>query len=116
MTIDTEHFKEKLLAEKAVLEKQLGRVAHQISADGDWAADIPEPDESEQDPNTQADRIEEFETNIATMNVIESRYRDVLDALIRIQKGTYGICEDTGKQISIERLNANPSARNTVVQ
>jgi len=36
---------------------------------------------------------------------------DVLDALGRIERGTYGICEMTGKPIEPERLAALPWAR-----
>ena len=32
------------------------------------------------------------------------------EALIRIQNGTYGICEETGEEIGIKRLEARPIA------
>ena len=34
-----------------------------------------------------------------------------LDALERIEKGTYGICEVGNEEIEEDRLNANPAAR-----
>jgi DnaK suppressor protein len=37
--------------------------------------------------------------------------RDLNDALAKIQNGTYGICEGTGKPISKARLEAQPWAR-----
>ena len=36
---------------------------------------------------------------------------DVVDAIRRIERGTYGICEMTGKPIEAERLRAIPWAR-----
>jgi len=32
----------------------------------------------------------------------------IQDALVRIENGTYGICEECGEEISMERLNARP--------
>jgi len=37
--------------------------------------------------------------------------KEIDDALERIEKGTYGICEGTGKPIPKARLEANPWAR-----
>jgi len=36
---------------------------------------------------------------------------EIDDALVRIENGTYGICEGTGKPISKDRLKAKPWAR-----
>jgi DnaK suppressor protein len=53
-----------------------------------------------------------------TDRAIELRARDrqrkliakIEDALIRIDEGTYGFCEETGEPISIKRLEARPIA------
>jgi RNA polymerase-binding protein DksA len=37
--------------------------------------------------------------------------KEVLEAIRRIERGTYGICEITGEPISTERLNSVPWAR-----
>jgi len=39
---------------------------------------------------------------------------DVLDAIRRIERGTYGICEMTGEPIEAERLRAIPWARYSI--
>ena len=39
------------------------------------------------------------------------RIKEVLDAIRRIERGTYGICESTGEPISTERLDSVPWAR-----
>lgn len=36
---------------------------------------------------------------------------DIDEALRRMEEGTYGVCEATGKEIPIERLRAVPTAR-----
>ena len=40
--------------------------------------------------------------------------RDLNDGLAKIQNGTYGICEGTGKPISKARLEAQPWARYSI--
>ena len=40
--------------------------------------------------------------------------REIDEALEKIENGTYGICEGTGKPISIERLEALPWAKYTI--
>ncbi|MBP1969550.1 RNA polymerase-binding transcription factor DksA [Virgibacillus natechei] len=46
--------------------------------------------------------------------VREDRLQDINDALERIANGTYGLSEKSGKPIPIERLEAQPAARNLV--
>lgn len=42
---------------------------------------------------------------------LQQRLEDVQDALIRIEKGTYGKCEGCGNNIPPERLEAIPAAK-----
>lgn len=49
-----------------------------------------------------------------TLGLIEGEralLRDIDDALVRIDKGTYGVCEATGKPIGKARLRARPWAK-----
>lgn len=66
---------------------------------------------SEPDPNDRATlesersfRLEEYQRHQKTINDIDL-------SLQRIDKSEYGYCEETGAQISIRRLLANPTAR-----
>lgn len=111
--IDTDYFKNKLTDEKNLLEQELAMSGTKVG-EHDWAASAPVPDTSEEDPTYQADRVEEFEQNVATINELEKRYRDVLDALSRIEQGTYGMCDVDGNEIELERLEANPAARTCI--
>ena len=40
--------------------------------------------------------------------------KEIYDALTRINNKSYGYCEDTGKDIGIKRLMANPVARYSI--
>ena len=52
-----------------------------------------------------------FDTNAAIVADLETRYNEVLMALTRIDSGTYGVCDEGGEPIEMERLNADPAAR-----
>lgn len=112
MAIDTEHFKEKLLAEKASLEKELEDVGRKNPDNpSDWEAVPEEKDTSQADENTVADGIAGYEENNAIVNTLESRYNDIRSGLDKIEKGVYGYCQVCKKEIEIDRLEANPAAR-----
>lgn len=114
MTIDYEHFKQKLEAEKKQLEAELGKVGR-INPDNpsEWEATptLKDRDTSQADENTVADSIEEYEDNAAIVTTLEKRYNDIKSGLDKIKHGTYGICQICGKEIETDRLEANPSAR-----
>lgn len=51
----------------------------------------------------------EAEKAIALENHMRGMLAAVEDAIHRIEAGTYGICDDCGKKIDLERLEALPS-------
>jgi len=53
----------------------------------------------------------EYETKLLLSATQTEYLRDIEDALNRIEDGTYGFCEVTGKAINIERLEALPTAK-----
>lgn len=107
-----EQFKKKLLAEKADLEAELGGIGrrNQTSASG-WEATTGGIEVDSADENEVADKLEELEENTGIVNQLDKQLKEVLDALERIENGTYGICEVCGKEIEEDRLLANPSSR-----
>ncbi len=113
MTLDINYFKEKLLAEKKHLETELSSVAQQGHKDkNDWQARGTLNDDSvDADPNEVADKIEEYETNYGIVDNLKSNLAEVINALTKIDAGTYGICEVSGDPIEEDRLMANPAAR-----
>jgi RNA polymerase-binding transcription factor DksA len=66
------------------------------------------------DSNNIADFGEEADERIATLAELETRYRNVVRALEKIEAGTFGLCEISGEPIEEARLNANPAARTCV--
>jgi RNA polymerase-binding protein DksA len=53
----------------------------------------------------------EQEMSMSLLETEERQLEDVADALGRIDKGTFGICEECGQEINAERLQAVPYAR-----
>lgn len=112
--INLEYFREKLLAEKAHLEKELAGVGR-INPDNpnDWEATPGDINDNDADPNKLADNFEEYEARTATLKEFEDQLKDITDALDKMEKGTYGKSEISGEPIEKERLEAYPAARYT---
>ncbi|MBI1999220.1 MAG: hypothetical protein HYS74_01010 [Parcubacteria group bacterium] len=111
--IDTAYFKQKLEEEKALLLKELASVgAPNPRNPEDWDAKESAEEATERaDLNTAADIHEETEERHAVTDTLEERLQEVNDALERMVRGKYGICEIGNEEIERERLRANPAAR-----
>ena len=110
--MNTAQYKDKLLAEKALLEQELGAIGHTNPQNpDDWH---PEPERGgvveTADKNLAADRLEDFEERVAVNAALEERYREIENALLRVESNTYGTCAVCGGPIEEERLEANPAA------
>lgn len=111
MNIDTNYFKVKLLEEKTEVESSLKDIASYNEKTDSWEA-MPEAQEGpEADFNDLADRLEDYEERGAMVKTLSARLKDIENALQKIEQGNYGICEESGEPIEIERLEANPAAR-----
>lgn len=81
---------------------------------GNWDAAYPKFAEEESGSHSssdeEADEVEEYEARLAAEHSLESRLLEVVRALERVQKQTYGMCAKCHKPIPIERLRANPAA------
>ncbi|MSR73221.1 hypothetical protein EXS61_01265 [Candidatus Parcubacteria bacterium] len=110
--INTNHFKEELKKELALVESELKTVGvHNPENPSDWeATPPPSSDILAGDANEAAYRLETYEENAGILKELEIRYNEILGALERIKKGTYGICSVSGEPIEKERLEANPAA------
>ena len=110
--MDTEYFKEKLEEELFLVEKELNEIGRKNPDNkNDWEAEPADMNVDSADSNETADNIEEYEENTAVLKELEPKYNDIKNALEKIEKGTYGICEVSGEPIEEERLIANPAAR-----
>lgn len=114
MTLDTAvlaQLKEKLVAEKTRLEAELRRFAKPTGGEGNFETQF---DVIGTDPDENATEVEEYTDNLALEGTLESQLKDVYDALDKMEKGTYGVCEKTGEDIPVDRLMAYPAARTKV--
>ncbi len=113
--IDAKTMKElKLMleTEQEHLRQELSGIGTQNLVTGDWQAVPMQTDgEAESDYTDQADYVEDFESRSARLSEIEKKFKSVTDALAKMDAGTYGICEKSGKPIELDRLMANPAAR-----
>ncbi|MDO8561875.1 MAG: TraR/DksA C4-type zinc finger protein [bacterium] len=100
-----------LESELAALEEELALHGRAIPETNDWQGTTGGLTGEEADPNDAADQMEELATNVPLVAELEKRYKDVVQALQDMERGTYGICEDGEEEIPIERLRANPAAR-----
>lgn len=109
---DIQYFKEKLLKEKNLLEEELKSIG-QVSPENptQWSATTRDIETDSADDNEVADKFEELEENEAIISKLEPQYKEVLEALARIENGKYGICEISEDEIERDRLEANPSAK-----
>lgn len=103
--------KKKLLGEKARLEAGLLVLAKPTGSVGDYETRM---EEIGTDPDENATEVEGYIDNLGLETNLESQLKDVTDALAKMDKGTYGVCEKTGKEISPERLQAYPAARTAI--
>ena len=53
----------------------------------------------------------EYETKLLLSATQKEYLREIDEALQRVEDGTYGVCEVSGKAIGLERLRALPTAR-----
>jgi len=63
------------------------------------------------DPDDNATEVEGYVDNLGLETNLEAQLKDANDALDKMSKGTYGVCEITGEEINVDRLKAYPSAR-----
>ncbi len=104
-----DELKAMLLKEKEDLEKNLGRIAKPINKEeGDYETSF---EELGTDKDDNATEVDQYSQNLSVENSLEKQLQDVLDALETMEKGTYGKCENCEKDVPLERLRVNPSAR-----
>jgi len=108
-----EQFKTNLLEEKGRIENDIKATgATRNKTKGRWKIKIPFFGSwGTIEQNEAADQVEEYIGELSMEKELEARLKDIEDALEKIEKGNYGVCEKCSKDIEIERLKANPEAR-----
>jgi DnaK suppressor protein len=104
---ELEHFRELLLGKRRELVGDMGQMEREAlrSAGGTNLSNLP---------LHMADMGTDNYEQEFTLGLVEKErnlLREINQALAKIQDGTYGICEGTGKPISKARLEAQPWAR-----
>lgn len=108
-----DEMKDTLLAEKERLEKSLSRFAKRTPAvdTEDFDTSFPEYGDDEDE---NAVEIADYTNNLSLESELEKELRDIINALERIDAGTYGIDKYTGEPIGEARLRARPTSTSTV--
>ncbi len=111
-----EKIKFHLEREKKNLEDSLSKIAKKnTEVKDDYEAQKPLMGESLEESlingEIEADEIEELANRTGIEQELELQLKDVNEALSKIEKNKYGICENCGKEIPRDRLEANPTAR-----
>ncbi len=70
--------------------------------------------DSPQDPADAGTTLSDTDRAEAVLAAVQFQRRQVMDALVRIEKGTYGVCADCGRAIPEGRLDARPEAARCV--
>ena len=105
------HFQKKLSEEKVRLEEELVLLGKKVG-EGEYKTTL---NDMGSDEDEAASEVEEYVDNLSVEANLEEQLQEVNAALGRIEAGTYGICEVSGQEIAIERLEAYPSARKAIL-
>lgn len=95
-----EHFRNLLNAWKRELMEEVDRTMLHMKDD---AANFP-------DPSDRATQESDFGLELRTRDRERKLLRKIDSALLRIEEGSYGYCEETGDEIGLRRLEARPVA------
>ena len=113
-----DELKEKLLTEKNNLETELKSFATpDKKLKGDWDTKFPtfgdgeSGNEGEGSLDSEADEVEQYESQIAIEHSLETKLKKVNEALDKIASGKYGLCENCRQAIDPERLKVVPEAK-----
>jgi len=95
-----EHFRSILMQWRQQLMEEVDRTLNHMQ---DEAANFP-------DPNDRATQESEFGLELRTRDRERKLLRKIDSALLRIDEGSYGFCDETGEEIGLKRLEARPVA------
>lgn len=107
--LDTDKYRKKLLAERDRIRYEMEQIERDISYD-DTSIGQGELADYDNHPADAATDTYEKERDIA----VRDNFREILgridEALGKIERGTYGICDRCGREITPGRLNVVPYA------
>lgn len=113
--MDTHTYKVQLEDMFAQITKELALVGiHNPENPSDWIAVPDDIDVEEPDQNLAADAVEAWDERAALVSVLEARYNSIINALARIEAGTFGLCEVCNAPIEEARLVVSPVSRTCI--
>lgn len=103
---------DKFKKQREVLETEAKRLADELQSTADNASTAEERREGSPFGKREEEAMEtlELEKRLGLENRIRQELVNVEHALDKIVKGTYGLCDNCGKQIAPARLEALPQA------
>lgn len=113
--MEIQDLKHKLEDELVVLEGELRDLGWENPQTGEWEANGGDIDATATEEDELADRQEQFGINQAEVAPLEARWKEVKEALRKMEEGLYGVCDVCGEKIEEDRLDANPAARTCVL-
>lgn len=109
-----EKFKNKLERKKKEIEERLSLIAKKdLKIEGDWDTKFPNFDKpiGGKISEEAADEVEEYENIKPVEHVLELKLQTINEALKKITRNQYGICEKCQKRINLLRLKISPEAK-----
>ena len=103
--------RERLLAEQS----QRRSLADKLRAHETDAVEERELSKVDQHPAELGTETFERERDMTALRIVESELEDIDEALRRIDQRSYGSCDECGKPIGEDRLEAKPWARLCIV-
>ena len=99
--------KNKLEERKKKLEQDLKKFAKKDPHIKDnWETKFPDFGVRTADPAEQTNQIEQYEATLPVEYALETKLKEIKQALNRIKKNIYGTCQKCGKRVTIKRLEA----------
>lgn len=102
----------RLLADRREVEGAVRAASAQIAALMSAQRDVAADDEHDPEGPTASLQLQESRAMLRQAN---QHLEEVDAALLRVEQGTYGVCESCGRDIPTARLEVRPYARRCVV-
>lgn len=101
------YFRDRLMAEKNRLEEEI-RDSNRFNMEEPLTDSVQELSAYDNHPADLGSETFEREKDLALWNNTHELLQRINEAIDHMDKGAYGICEDCGKEIDLERLEAIP--------
>jgi DnaK suppressor protein len=91
-------------------KKQLEELKNDLERELLELEKIPELGEG-YDPDIETQESEEFDKQLSMAQVLKERLMAIEEALLKLDRGTYGFCDQCGLEISLDVLQLVPESK-----